>query len=99
MHLSRMRRRTSTEIGPQKGATRKASTPLCGKGSPALFFHWLREAAKCRNETKILQLDCCVIQTQEKVAAEFENHGEVPVDQSKYLGGGMQVDCRDDPHL
>ena len=24
---------------------------------------------------------------QEKVAAEFENHGEVPLDQSKYLGG------------
>ena len=26
---------------------------------------------------------------EEKVAAEFENHGEVPVDQSKYLGGGV----------
>lgn len=27
-------------------------------------------------------------QPQEKVAAEFENHGEVSVEQSKYLGGG-----------
>lgn len=26
----------------------------------------------------------------EKVAAEFENHGEVPVDQSKYLGGDLE---------
>ena len=26
---------------------------------------------------------------KEKVAAEFENHGEVSVEQSKYLGGGL----------
>mmetsp|Transcript_10861 Transcript_10861/g.26010 ORF Transcript_10861/g.26010 Transcript_10861/m.26010 type:complete len:562 (+) Transcript_10861:42-1727(+) len=26
----------------------------------------------------------------EKVAAEFENHGEVPMDQSKYLGGDLE---------